>query len=112
MRILLDHNIPVPLRSALEGHEVETAYERGWAELTNGELLTTAEASGFNLLITSDKGVRHQQNWSGRKLALLVLSTNDWSRIRLHRQLVVEAAATIGESGYRELEIPTADSGP
>jgi hypothetical protein len=49
---------------------------------------------------------------SGRKLALLVLSTNDWSRIRLHRQLVVEAAATIGESGYRELEIPTADSGP
>jgi hypothetical protein len=36
MRILLGHNTPAPLRYALRGHQVETAYERGWAELENG----------------------------------------------------------------------------
>ena len=50
------------LRYALSGHQVETAYERGWAELTNGELLASAEAAGFDLLITTDKGIRYQQN--------------------------------------------------
>jgi predicted nuclease of predicted toxin-antitoxin system len=57
MRILLDHNTPAPLRYALPGHQVETAYEQGWAELTNGELLSAAEAAGFDLLITTDKGI-------------------------------------------------------
>jgi hypothetical protein len=35
MRILLDQNTPAPLRYALLGHQVETAYERGWSELSN-----------------------------------------------------------------------------
>ena len=109
MRILLDHNTPAPLRTALDGHEVETAYERGWARLTNGELLTAAEESGFDLIITSDSGIRHQQNWAGRKLALLVLGTNDWLRIRRHMKLVAEAVAAIGKHEYRELDIPWGD---
>jgi hypothetical protein len=61
MRILLDHNTPAPLRYALHGHQVEIAYKRGWAELTNGELLSSAEEAGFDLLITTDKGIRYQQ---------------------------------------------------
>jgi hypothetical protein len=44
MRILLDHNTPAPLRYALRGHRVETAYERGWAELLNGDLIAEAES--------------------------------------------------------------------
>jgi len=48
MRILLDHNVPAPLRSGLLGHQVETAYERGWAQLTNGVLLQMAEEAGFD----------------------------------------------------------------
>lgn len=89
MRILLDHNTPAPLRDSLQGHEVETAYERGWAVLTNGELLAAAELAGFDLMITTDKGIRHQQNLSGCKLSLLVISTNDWTRIRKSKALVV-----------------------
>ena len=53
--ILLDHNTPAPLRYWLIGHQVETAYERGWAELTNGELLRLAEQAGFDVMITTDK---------------------------------------------------------
>jgi len=77
MRILLDQNTPAPLRYALLGHQVETAYEKGWAKLSNGDLIAEAESAGFDLLITSDQGIPHQQNWAGRNLSLLVLSTND-----------------------------------
>ena len=62
MRILLDHNTPAPLRYALGGHQVETAYERGWAELLNGHLIDEAETAGFDLMITTDRGIRYQQN--------------------------------------------------
>jgi len=74
---------------------VETVYERGWSRLLNGELIGTAESSGFDLLITTDKGIRHQQNWSGRKLALLVLGTNDWARLKRAREEVLRAVNTI-----------------
>ncbi len=106
MRILLDQNTPAPLRYALQGHQVETAYERGWAELTNGELLSAAEAAGFDLIITTDKGIRYEQNLSGRKLSLLVLSTNDWTRIRRSKALVVAAVDSVRTSAYAEVEIP------
>ncbi len=107
MRILLDHNTPAPLRYSLAGHSVETAYERGWAELTNGELLRTAEDSGFDLMITTDRGIRYQQNLGGRRLALLVISTNDWTRIRRWKALVFDAVSKAAEGSYLEVEIPS-----
>ena len=106
MRILLDHNTPAPLRYALHGHQVETAYERGWAELTNGELLSSAGEAGFDLLITTDKGIRYQQNLTARRLSLLVLNTNDWIRIRQFKGLVLAALTSIQIGEYIELEIP------
>jgi hypothetical protein len=107
MHILLDHNTPVPLRYALRGHHVETAYERGWSTLLNGELIAAAESSGFELLITTDKGIRYQQNWSGRKLALLVLGTNDWRRLKRVEEEVLKAVNAISPSGYLEFDVPT-----
>jgi len=43
MRVLFDQGTPDPLRQSLLGHEVATAYERGWSSLKNGELLDVAE---------------------------------------------------------------------
>jgi hypothetical protein len=106
MRVLLDHNVPAPLRYALLGHQVDTAYDRGWAELLNGELITQAEAAGFQLLITTDQGIRHQQNWKGRSLALLVLNTNDWTRIRRAKDLVLAAVNSMRAGAYLELQVP------
>lgn len=71
MRILFDQGTPAPLRDHLPGHSVETAYEKGWSALRNGELLARAEAE-FDLLVTTDRNLRHQQNLAGRKIALLV----------------------------------------
>jgi len=109
MRILLDHNTPAPLRYALQGHQVETAFERGWAELLNGHLLSEAESSGFDLLITTDRGIRYQQNWSGRTIAMLVLSTNDWTRLRRCKEQILTAVNSMPASGFAELEIPRCD---
>jgi predicted nuclease of predicted toxin-antitoxin system len=106
MRILLDQNVPAPLRHLLAGHQVETAYERGWSELLNGDLIAQAELAGFDLLVTSDQGIPYQQNWSGRSLALLVLSTNDWNRIRRFKEEVLAAVNAIQRCECVTLDIP------
>ncbi len=106
MRILLDHNTPAPLRYALRGHQVETAYERGWAELQNGDLIAETESAGFDLLITTDQGIRYQQNWADRSLALLVLSTNDWTWLRRFKEQILEAVDSIQPSESVELDVP------
>ena len=59
MKILLDQGTPVPLRAVLVGHTVETAYEHGWSNLSSGDLLAAAEASSFDLLITTDQNLRN-----------------------------------------------------
>ena len=74
MRVLFDQGTPVPLRQHLTGHQVETAFELGWSRLSNGELLAAAE-SRFDVLVTTDRNLRHQQSLAGRKLAVLVLPT-------------------------------------
>ena len=61
MRILFDQGTPAPLRGLLSEHSVSTAYEMGWSELENGDLLEAAEVD-FDALITTDKNLRHQQD--------------------------------------------------
>ena len=73
MRLLLDHCVPQRLGSLLEDHEVRTAAERAWDQLRNGKLLAAAEAEGFVVLLTVDQGMRHQQNMSGRRIAVLIM---------------------------------------
>ena len=65
------------MRHELVGHHVSTTYEMGWDRLGNGDLLNAAEAS-FDAFITTDQNLRHQQNMSGRQLAILVLPTTSW----------------------------------
>lgn len=73
MRILFDKSAPNGLARHLLGHTVATADQCGWGQLENGELLTAAEGAGFELLLTADKNLRYQQNFTGRKISILVL---------------------------------------
>jgi hypothetical protein len=66
MKILFDQGTPVPLRAALVGHTVETAYERGWSTLSNGSLPAAAEEASFDVLITTDQNLPSQQTLVGR----------------------------------------------
>ena len=84
MLILFDHSIPAPLALYLPAHTVTKAKDRGWDKLSNGDLLNEAERAGFDLLLTADNNMRYQQNLKGRKIALVVLSTPQWPRVRQH----------------------------
>src|SRR3984885_1271771 len=83
MKILLDESVPQNLRLLIgDGHTVVTAWYQGWSGLKNGALLDAAEAAGFDLFITADQEMSYQQNLTARKIALMVLSTNNWSFIQ------------------------------
>lgn len=107
MKILLDESVPVQVRNGLAGHDLRTVVEIGWRGRTNGELLASAEAEGFDLLITADKNLRYQQNLSGRVIAILELWTNhrptleqNFSRIRAAAEAVQPGEfAILNEAG-------------
>ena len=82
MKIRFDANTPAPLARFLRGHDVVRADELGWQGLENGALLDAAEQAGFDMLLTCDQNVRYQQNFAGRKLALVILSSNHWPTLR------------------------------
>lgn len=84
MLILLDHGTPAPLRRFLGGHSVATACEMGWATLKNGALLQSAELAGYELLITTDKSLIHQQNLHERQIAIIALGQANWPIVKTH----------------------------
>ena len=106
MRVLFDQGTPVPLRRYLAGHQVVTAYERGWSRLKNGDLLDAAERDGFEVFVTTDSNLRYQQNLARRRIAIVVLTTTDWSRIRPAVDIVIRIVDTATSPGYSEAVIP------
>lgn len=73
MRVLLDEHLPVGLATKLAGHEVSTVRAQGWAGMSNGALLSAAVSAGFEVLVTNDRGIEHQQNLSTLTLGVVVL---------------------------------------
>lgn len=65
--------VPRRLRAALPGHDVSTVHEMGWSGKTNGELLQLAVGQGFEVLLTVDHNLPHQQTVAVAGIAVLVL---------------------------------------
>jgi len=105
MFILFDNGTPAPLRYALKGHTVVEAIERGWDRLANGELLAVAEAAGFEVLLTTDKNMRYQQNLKGRKIAFVVLGNPQWPVVRRYLERIVVALDAATPGSYTEVDI-------
>lgn len=103
MKILFDQGTPVPLRQFLKDHTVKTAYEEGWSALSNGDLLTEAENAGYQLLVTTDQNLRYQQNLRERRIAIVVLLTTSWPRIRPKAQNILEVINAMHSGGYAEI---------
>jgi predicted nuclease of predicted toxin-antitoxin system len=72
MRILLDESVPGRLGPLLTGHSTMTVQRRGWASIKNGKLLALA-AGEFDVLLTADKGMEHQQNLATLPVAILIV---------------------------------------
>lgn len=105
MKILFDQGTPAPLRRVLVGHSIETAYERGWSGLRNGELIAEAEAAGFEVLVTTDTNLRYQQNLANRVIAVIVLMTTSWPRIQRSLEAVQVAIDGVSTGAYVEVRI-------
>lgn len=105
MRILFDQGTPVPLRRHLTRHEVTTVYELGWSTLQNGALISEAEAAGFEVLVTTDRSWKHQQNLRERRLAVVVLLSTSWPKIQAKAAAVVTAVDGALSGSYSEVEI-------
>ena len=109
MRILFDQGTPVPLRRQLTDHDVATAFEQGWSDLSNGSLLDTAEQAGFELLITTDGNLQYQQNLADRRIAIIVLRSASWPRIQKAISAIQDAVNRASAGSYEEIEIPYAN---
>jgi hypothetical protein len=106
MLVLFDNGTPAPLRYALKGHVVVEAIERGWDRLVNGELIAAAEAAGFDVLLTTDKNMRYQQNLTGRKIAFIVIGNQQWPTLRRYVERVAAAVDAATPGSLAEVEIP------
>jgi len=104
VRVLFDHGTPAPLRRELVGHEVTTAFERGWSVLKNGELIAAAESGGYEALVTTDKNLKYQQNLTGRSLAIVVLWTTSWPKIQKSLPRVRTAVDQATKGSYTALD--------
>lgn len=105
MKILFDQGTPVPLRRYLSGHTIDTAYECGWSELSNGDLLKCAEENGYELLITTDQNLRYQQNLLVRKIAIIVLLSTSWPRLQLQVQRIQNLVDSISPGEFEEFSL-------
>jgi hypothetical protein len=106
MRILLDHGTPRGIARALQGHIVKEAKAEGWDTFTNGELLKAAEDARFDVLVTTDQNLPHQQNLTGWRLAVVVLDKANWPLIRLALPEVVAAILAAKPGTFTVVSIP------
>jgi hypothetical protein len=82
------------------------AIERGWDRLSNGDLIAAAEAAGFELLLTTDRNMRYQQNLKGRTLAFVVIGNQQWPTLRRYVERVAAAVNAATPDSFTEVEIP------
>jgi len=67
-------------------------------------LLIAAEAA-FDVLITTDSNLEHQQNLVGRRIAILVLPTTSWPRLQTMPDAIADALASLQPGEYRRLSL-------
>lgn len=106
MKVLFDNGTPNPIARSLTGHDIAFARRVGWHELKNGDLIRQAEEAGFDLLLTTDKNIRYQQNLSARKIANVVLGNPQWPDVQLYIDHIVAAVNAAKPGSYTEVKTP------
>ena len=105
MKVILDENLPKPLKDIFPNHTVTTVQEQGLAGTLNGALLVRLEGD-FDVFITADKNLRYQQNLSGCSLAILELPTNRLPLLRPMFPHIATAVDAISAGEYVRLALP------
>lgn len=105
MRVLIDESLPVELADELPGCDAVTVHDQRWLRFRNGVLLRAAVHAGFNIILTADSNLRHQQNLAKIGIAAVVV-IHVRNRIEDLRPLIpqiTEAIATIGPGEVIEI---------
>ena len=105
MHVLFDKNVPYGVSKFLSDHQIETVDERGWATISNGELLQSAETAGFDVVLTADQNIVYQQTLEGRKIALVVLGSNIWPIVRSYADKITEQVSAARAGTYTFIEM-------
>jgi hypothetical protein len=92
-RVLFDENMPRKLRRDLSEFYIRTAQEQGWSAYKNGELLKQLPGT-FDVLVTIDQNIRHQQNLSKFKVGIVAIEVPD-TRLVFLRQLIPQIREAI-----------------
>src|SRR6516225_284829 len=106
MRVLFDNGTPRGVAAALTDHVVVEARTHGWDSLRNGELLDAAERAGYHVFVTTDRNIQHQQNLTGRRIAIVVLGVGRWRLIKNKLVDIAAAVAAATPGSFEEVEIP------
>jgi hypothetical protein len=104
MRVLFDQGTPVPLRGFLNPHTVVTVYEMGWSRTRNGDLLRLAAQQMFEVFLTTDQNLKHQQNLTDRHIAIVVLPTTSWPVIQKHTAKIAAVLESIAPGDFIEID--------
>jgi len=102
MRLLIDECIDVRVRHLFPGHDCQTARYARLTGLKNGDLLSAAEAAGFDVLVTTDQSIPYQQNLSSRTMAVLIICAPT-NRLRDLQEVIPAALAALGSIRPGEL---------
>lgn len=105
-RILLDEGVPVGVRRLIRGADVQTVADVAWTGLTNGDLIRAAEEAAFEVIVTCDQNMRYQQNLTGRRLAIVILTTNHWDTIRANSEGILPVIEGAGEGSFSVVPMP------
>lgn len=107
MKVLLDENLDLRLRGNLGLHDVFTASYKGWDGLKNGKLLDAAESDGFEVLLTGDQTLYYEQNLTGRRLAIVAMSSVEWRIVKDHLPQILTAIDNAVPGSFQAVECGT-----
>ena len=102
-RVILDENLPQPLRLLLGTHTVVTVQHQGWSGIQNGDLLKLIDGD-FDIIITGDKNLRYQQNLAGRKVAIIELPFTRFDSLQPLLTKIRDAVDAAQAGDYLQIE--------
>ncbi len=107
MRLLLDENLPKRLKKDFPEHEVYKVRDKGWNGKTNGALLALMLENDFDVLLTFDKNLQHQQNFDKYPIPILLLNAEDNTYLTLSALVpqIIEILETDLSPGTTEIKL-------
>ncbi len=102
MKIIIDECVPSIVKRGLPDHAIVSVQDMGWAGVKNGQLLKLVSAD-FDVFITSDKNLRHQQNLSAIELAIVLLPSNQVPVVKALLPQIVNSLTAIEPGDFVEI---------